>query len=249
MAFCSTQKNAANGNNSMEEKYPVRINKYLALQNICSRHEADNLIAEGRVKINGRVAVLGDKVNEGDRVEVSGVSKKLAYFVFNKPKGIITHSPQKGEKEIKDIVDLPEGIFPLGRLDKDSTGLIILTNDGRLTGKLLSPEQKNEKEYFVKVTNPIDQAFIEKLSQGVRLDDGYVTQPCRATKINKKKFSIVLTEGKKRQIRRMCEALGNQVEELERVRIMDLKLASLAPGDFREIKGKELADFLKKVGL
>jgi 23S rRNA pseudouridine2604 synthase len=235
----------------MEEKlkFPVRINKYLAWKKICARREADELIVQKKVKINGRIAVLGDKVNENDKVEVVGTNNKLIYLAFNKPKGIITHSPQNGEKEIKDILNFNKDIFPVGRLDKNSSGLIILTNDGRLTDRLLNPEYNHEKEYIVKVNKNIDNNFLKRMAGGVKLDDGYVTKKCKVTKISSERFSIVLTEGKKHQIRRMCDALGYGVVHLERRRIMNIKLNNLQAGDFREIKGYELSVLLKSLGL
>ena len=145
-----------------EIKYPVRINKYLAHQKICARREADELILQKKVKINGRIAVLGDKVKEKDKVTVEGNSKKLVYLAFNKPRGIITHSPQNGEKEIKDVLKVPKRVVPVGRLDKNSSGLIILTNDGRLTDKLLNPEYNHEKEYIIKVAKPIENNFLKR---------------------------------------------------------------------------------------
>ncbi len=231
--------------------YPIRINKYLSQKNICARREADVFIKQGKVKINGQKAVLGDKVLENDEVVVENLNKKLIYIAFNKPKGVITHSPQNGEKSIKDILgfNLEKGIFPLGRLDKDSSGLIILTNDGRLTDRLLNPKYDHEKEYIVKVSKPLDGLFLKKMEKGVKLEDNYLTKPCTVKKISKDRFSIVLTEGKKHQIRRMCDALGYGVLGLERRRIMNIKLQNLGQGDFREIKGKELSDFLKSLGL
>jgi len=232
-----------------ELKYPVRINKYLAHQKICARREADELILQKKVKINGRIAVLGDKVQENDKVVVEGAGKKLVYLAFNKPKGIITHTPQNGEKEIKDILNFEKDVFPVGRLDKNSSGLIILTNDGRLTDKLLNPDYNHEKEYIIKVSKPIENNFLKRMEAGVKLDDGYVTKKCSVKKISSERFSIILTEGKKHQIRRMCDALGYGVVHLERRRIMSIKLGNLLPGDFREIKGYELSQLLKSLGL
>jgi len=234
----------------MEEiKYPIRINKYLAYKKICARREADELILQKKVKINGRTAVLGVKVQENDKVSVDGFKKDLIYLAFNKPKGVITHSPQNGEKEIKDILSFRKDVFPVGRLDKNSSGLIILSNDGRLTDRLLNPEYNHEKEYVIKVNKPIDASFLKRMAAGVRLDDGYITKKCSVKKISSERFSIVLTEGKKHQIRRMCDSLGYGVVNLERRRIMNIKLGSLQQGDFREIKGYELAELLKNMKL
>jgi pseudouridine synthase len=235
-----------------EIKYPIGINKYLAYKKICSRREADKLVLQKKVKINGRIAIPIDKVLENDNVIVEppdGGFKKLVYLAFNKPQGVITHSPQKGEPQIKDILNFDKEVFPLGRLDKDSSGLIILTNDGRVTDKLLNPKYHHEKEYIVKTSKPIDNLFLKKMSGGLRLEDGYITKKCEVEKISKDRFSIVLTEGKKHQIRRMCALLGYEISDLERRRIMNIKLNSLMPGDFREIKGKELSDFLKSLDL
>ena len=236
---------------TQEKTYPMRINRYLALENVCSRREADEIIKKGKVTINGRVAVLGDKVLETDNVEVflDGVEKELAYYAYNKPRGIITHSPQNGEKSIENITKFPQKVYPLGRLDKDSHGLIILTNDGRVTGKLLSPENEHEKEYVVKVGRDTTPSFLKHMAESVELDDGYQTLPAGVKKINENTFSIILTEGKKRQIRRMCESLGRVVTDLQRIRILNINLGDTKPGKFREIEGEELGEFLKELGL
>ncbi len=233
------------------EEYPMRINKYLAQKNICSRREADGLIEAGKIRINNKRAVLGDKVQETDVIKVAqNCQKKLFYYAYNKPMGIITHSPQgEKEKSIMDIVKIPQKVYPIGRLDKDSWGLIILTNDGRITDKVLNPEKKHEKEYAVRVNKIMKDSFIDKMARGVRLDDGYKTKECKVQKINEGMFSIILTEGKKRQIRRMCSALGYNVVDLKRVRIMSIKIKGLKPGEFREIKGDELKNFLLELGL
>ena len=232
-----------------EFKYPVRINKYLALQKVCARREADVFIAQGKVKINGRKANLGDKVNKDDKVVVEKLNKKLIYLAFNKPKGVITHSPQMGEASIKDVIDFDKDVFPLGRLDKDSSGLIILTNDGRITDRLLNPKYSHQKEYIVKIKNSITPSFLDKMAKGVMLEDGYITKQCQVKKLSNNRFSIILTEGKKHQIRRMCDKLAQVISELKRVRIMNIKLQSLVEGDYREIKGLELDNFLKSLDL
>lgn len=231
-------------------EFPIRINKYLSQKNIASRREADELIKLGLVKINGRKAVLGDKVLEKDIVEVRpDLKKRLAYYAYNKPVGIITHSPQGEEKSIADLTVFPEEVYPVGRLDKDSWGLIIMTNDGRITGKLLSPEENHEKEYIVEVNKPLTESFIRKMTRGVKLEDGYRTRQAKLAKINEYTFSIILTEGKKRQIRRMCTALGYTVIDLKRIRIMNITLKNLKAGEFREIKGLELEKLLVDLGI
>jgi len=231
----------------------MRINKYLSSQNYCSRREADGLIKAGMVKINGRTAVLGDKVSESDKVEVSQSAKdrasKLKYYAYHKPAEIVTHTPEEGQHEIREIFPIKDKtIFPVGRLDKSSRGLIILTNDGRVTGKLLGPEMNREKEYMVRVDKKINGFFLNKLSFGLDLGD-FVTKPCQAKQTGADEFSIILTEGKKHQIRRMCDALGFVVKDLQRIRIMNIGLKDLKPNQYREIKGKELETFLSALGL
>lgn len=231
-------------------KYPLRINKYLANKNICSRREADRLIEEKKVLINGQIAKLGDKINETDQVVIeSDHQKNYVYLAFNKPMGVITHSPQGEEISINDVISFPKKVFPVGRLDKDSYGLIILTNDGRITGKLLSPEQEHEKEYIVRVDKPIDARFINKMSKGIVLDDGCKTKECKVSKISTNTFAITLIEGKNRQIRRMCGFFGFSVAELKRVRVLNIELGGLKTGQYRKLKGKELEVFLSTLGL
>lgn len=234
----------------MEEiKYPARINKYLALKKICSRREADRLIADGKIFINGKKAGLGDKIKEGDLVDMKDDLKKdHAYFALNKPRGIITHSPQGSEISIDEAFKFPIKVFPVGRLDKDSHGLIIMTNDGRITDKLLNPKFDHEKEYAVRVDHEIDEKFLRKMGKGVVLEDGYKTKECEIRRVSTNTFSIILTEGKKRQIRRMCSALGFSVTDLKRKRILNVELGGLREGQFRKIKGRELDEFLSKMG-
>lgn len=227
----------------------MRINKYLAEEKISSRREADALISAGRVKINGRLAKLGDQVKEGDKVEVTGKPKAMVYLAFNKPKHIITHSKQGEEKEIADIIKSKEKVFPVGRLDKSSYGLILLTNDGRLTDALLNPAHDHEKEYLVSVDKHITPGFLRNLEQGVTLEDGYKTKPCKTFSKGENRFAIILTEGKKHQIRRMCVALGYSVRDLQRTRIMNVRLGTLKPGQSRPLERQELNKLLKGVGL
>jgi len=226
--------------------YPMRINKYLALQKYCTRREADTLIEKGLVMLNGRPAVLGDKVREKDKVEVKWRQTKYRYFAYYKPRGIITHSAQEGEEEIKEILPI-EGVFPLGRLDKDSYGLIILTDDGRITDALLNPDRAHEKEYEVMTTEPLPANFKAKMERGVDIG-GYVTKPCTVEVLGERKFSITLTEGKKHQIRRMCGFFGLATSHLLRKRIMNIKLGGLKSGEYRPIQGAELDAFMKSLG-
>lgn len=229
-------------------EYPMRINKYLAKQGIATRRAADTLIEKKRVLINGRVAVLGDKITETDKVEIVGTipTDQNLYYAYNKPVGTITHSPQLGEKDIKGSV--PMNVFPIGRLDKDSSGLIILTNDGRITDRLLNPEYDHEKEYQVRTLENLREGFKKAMENGVDIE-GYMTAPCKIRKTGPKSFNITLTEGKKHQIRRMVAALHNQVISLERVRILNVRLEDLKPGNWRPIKKEELAAFLSQIGM
>lgn len=228
--------------------YPMRINKYLAWMKYATRKGGDELVERGKVFINGKRAVLGDKVNEMDKVEVHGARKQhsYVYYAFNKPQGVISHSPQRGDTDIKKYVGL-KGIFPLGRLDKDSHGLIILTNDGRITDSLLNPEHEHEKEYLVKVMHKMRSNFAKIMSEGVDIE-GYKTKPAKVKVIDDYTFKITLVEGKKHQIRRMCANLFNDVADLKRIRIMNIQLGSLPEGSFRPIEGEELDEFLRNLG-
>jgi 23S rRNA pseudouridine2604 synthase len=232
--------------------YPMRINRYLAKKQICTRREADGLILAGKVIINGKIAVLGDKIQDGDEVEITEDLKRsrdFVYLAFNKPKGIITHSPQKGEKGIGNIVSYPVRLFPVGRLDKDSRGLIILTNDGRITDRMLNPDYYHEKEYFVRIDKKITPSFVKNMAEGIEIAGGYKTRKCEVKKIDNLTFFIILTEGKKHQIRQMCEVLGKKIIDLKRVRIMNIKLEGLKPSQYRKIEGDELKDFLLSIGI
>lgn len=214
----------------------IRINKYLADKQISTRRGADLLVLEKKVFINGKLAVLGSKVSDGDKVEVRGAEKKeYLYFAYNKPIGIETNSPR---------IDL----FPLGRLDKASHGLLILTNDGRITDKLLNPKYIHEKEYLVRTSNKLRSNFKQKMEAGVNIE-GYITQTCKVKILNDFSFRVILTEGKKHQIRRMCANLFQEIADLKRERIMNIKLSNLGSKSLREIKGKELETFLKSLDM
>jgi 23S rRNA pseudouridine2604 synthase len=236
-------------------EYPMRINKYLAHKGYTTRRAADELIKKERVLINGRIADIGDKVLEKDEVVVrkgrGEIQKEYVYYAYNKPRGIITHSPQ-GE-EISIVETLPEeatsmGLFPVGRLDKDSHGLLILTNDGRITDRLLSPSRDHEKEYVVHTKKSLRPSFKQHMEEGV-LIEGYQTLPTKVGMKGDKTFSVSLTEGKKHQIRRMVVALHNEVDDLQRVRIMNIRLGTLKKGGLRKIEDKELTDFMTSLGL
>lgn len=235
----------------METIYPIRINKYLAQHNYATRTGADELIKKGLVFINGRKAVLGDKVYEGDEVQVKnkGAKKEYVYYAYNKDINVSTN-PDTTSKDILQVTRFPTKVFPVGRLDKDSHGLIIMTNDGRVTDRLLSPLYVHEKEYVVKVEPNFTDKFIELMSKGVSFDK-FVSKKCKVWRKENSKntFHIILTEGKKRQIRRMCEALHHNVINLKRIRVMNIELDKIPLGGFREIKGEELETFLKLLKL
>jgi 23S rRNA pseudouridine2604 synthase len=234
--------------------YPMRVNQYLAIKNFSTRRGGDELVAKKKVFINGRLAVLGDKVDENDTVEVRNhVQKDFVYYAYNKPRGIVTHSANSEYKEedIEARIGKDLGlmdVFPIGRLDKDSYGLIILTNDGRVTDRLLNPNREHDKEYIVKTRDKIRESFKQYMEGGVNIE-GYMTKPCTVKIIGDHAFSITITEGKKHQIRRMVVALFNETTELQRVRILNVELGDLKPGKHRAIEGEELKTFLKKLNL
>lgn len=234
--------------------YPMRINKYLAHKGVETRTGADELIKAGKVSINGKTAVLGDKVLEKDKVEVRGIHKKKKhiYLAYNKPKGIVSTNPQGDEKgimeNIKDNLPAKSGVFPIGRLDKESHGLIILTNDGRITDRLLNPIHDHEKEYLVKIDRKFTPGFIRNMQDGVLLE-GEMTKPAQVTEVRDDTFKIILTEGKNRQIRRMTEKLGYTVRDLQRIRVQNIKLNNIPMNSYREIVGEEQQEFLKSLNL
>ncbi len=234
----------------MTRTYPIRINKYLAEEKHSTRRGADEMISQGLVFINGEPAKLGDMVQENDSVEVryrAGKKKELLYLAYNKPRGIVTHSAEEGDKDINDQVHV-KGIFPVGRLDKDSSGLIILTNDGRITERLLGPAYYHEKEYVVTTKEKLRNNFEAKMEAGVQIDAD-TTRPCEVEILGEKKFKVTLTEGKKHQIRRMCAALFQEVDTLRRVRIMNIEIGTLNDNEWRKIEGEELKTLLTSLGL
>lgn len=207
----------------------VRLQKYLSGAGVASRRKAEEFITRGLVKVNGETATLGMSVVPGvDRVEVGDEAvretEEFVYYKINKPRGIVTTCVSRDDTGVLDIVDIPERVFPIGRLDKDTTGLLILTNDGRLSNRLMHPRYEHEKEYVVEIYGPITDAELSRMSAGVKILDGYKTKPAQIFRISSGKFSIVLTEGKNRQIRRMVEAAGHEVKKLKRVRIENVKL-------------------------
>ena len=222
----------------------IRINKYLSEVGFCSRREADRLLEEGRITINGRVPELGTKVSDEDEIFVDGktikkVEEEFVYIAFNKPVGIVCTTDTKREKNnIVDYINHPKRIFPIGRLDKPSEGLILLTSDGDIVNKILRAKNNHEKEYYVRVDKPITEKFLEKMRNGVPILDT-VTKKCEVEKIDTMNFRIVLTQGLNRQIRRMCEYLGYEVKKLKRIRIMNIKL-DLPVGKWRNLTPQEM---------
>ena len=229
----------------MSDKNLIRINKFLSEIGYCSRREADNLIDSGRVKINGKIPMKGTKVSIKDVVSVNGKvvsvlkKKKMVYIAFNKPVGIVCTTDQRREKNnIIDYINYPTRIFPIGRLDKPSEGLIFLTNDGDIVNKILRARNNHEKEYEVVVNKPVTKEFIKAMQNGVPILDT-ITRKCFVKQTDKKKFKIILTQGLNRQIRRMCEYLGYDVRKLKRVRIMNIKL-DIPIGAYRDFTTIEL---------
>ncbi len=232
-------------------KEGTRINKYLSEVGFCSRREADKLIEARKVTINGKVPEMGTKVMEGDEIRVKGklISEpkdKPVYIAFNKPIGIVCTTDTYVEKDnIIDFINYPKRIFPIGRLDKPSEGLIFLTNDGDIVNKILRARNNHEKEYIVKVNKPITADFIQKMSNGVPILDT-VTRNCKVEQIGKFEFKIILTQGLNRQIRRMCQYLGYDVKKLKRIRIMNVKL-DVPVGKWRYLSNKELKEINRLV--
>ncbi len=223
----------------------TRINKYLSEVGYCSRRVADSLIEEGKVTINGEIPEMGTKVEDGDQVEVEGqrIEKSTKhdkiYLIFNKPAGIVCTTDRRVESDnIIDFIKYPTRIFPIGRLDKPSEGLIFLTNDGDIVNKILRARNNHEKEYIVSVNRPINRDFIQSMSNGVEILNT-ITKNCFVKQLGQKKFRIILTQGLNRQIRRMCESLGFRVKSLKRVRIMNIKL-DVSIGEYREFTKEEL---------
>lgn len=229
--------------------YPMRINKYLAHKGLATRTGVDELIKSNKILINGVIAKLGDKVTETDKVEVRGMhNKKYTYLAYNKGMGVVSTNPQGDEKSIMDNVKVSAKVFPIGRLDKESHGLIILTDDGRVTDRLLSPDKNHEKEYLVKLDRKYTPGFVRNMETGVNLTDG-MTKPAKVVEVDDLRLKLTLTEGRNRQIRRMTEKLGYTVRDLQRIRIQNILLDKMPINTYREIKGEEKKEFLKSIGL
>lgn len=229
----------------------LSLNKFISNTGRCSRREADKLIKEGRVTINGKVATLGNRVNSGDKVLIDkkplNAKPRTLYLAFNKPVGIVCTTDEREKKNIIRFINHPQRLFPIGRLDKPSQGLIFLTNDGDIVNKILRAGNNHEKEYQVTVDKPVTKEFIRKMGSGVPILDT-VTQPCQVTQLGNDKFKIILTQGLNRQIRRMCEYLGYNVTRLKRTRIMHVRLSKIPPGKWRELTQREIKTLRHLIG-
>lgn len=231
----------------------MRLNKFISSTGLCSRRQADELIKDKKVRINGHIATIGLKVTPEDKVEVNGEllkrKKAAVYLALNKPRGITCTTERHIEGNIIDFVNYPERIFPIGRLDKDSEGLILLTNDGSIVNKILRSNHKHEKDYLVSVNKAITPAFIKGMAKGVKIynpvkNEYTVTSPCKIVKIGGRSFKITLSQGLNRQIRRMCSHFGYRVVKLKRIRIVNIDLKSLPLGQWRNLTKEELKTLL-----
>ena len=227
----------------------MRLNKYISETGICSRREADKWIDAGRVTCNGQPAALGTRIADGDVVcidgEPIGAKKKQVYIALNKPVGVTCTTESHVEDNIIDLIGHPERIFPIGRLDKDSEGLILLTNNGDIVNEILRSENNHEKEYIVTVDRPITDLALTMMAGGVKIM-GEPTKPCKVSRIGPESFRMILTQGLNRQIRRMCSALGYKARRLQRVRIMNIHLGTLGSGQWRPLTDSELAGLLRR---
>ena len=229
----------------------VSLNKFISSTGICSRREADKWIEQGRVTINGKTAVKGNRVEEGDKVAIDGKplkvnEKKQVYIMYNKPPGVTSTTDRSDRSNIIDAINFPERIFPIGRLDKNSSGLILLTSDGDIVNPILRKENKHEKEYLVTVDRPITPAFLKRMSKPIPML-GTKTLPAKVTQVKPNVFRIILTQGLNRQIRRMVEFCDYNVLSLKRIRIMHLTLGPLKPGEWRYLNQKELKVLLDSI--
>lgn len=236
----------------MEKENKIRINKYLSQAGYCSRRKADRLLEQGRITINGKIPELGTKVGPGDEVRVNGKlvvnqeDEKPTYIAFNKPIGIVCTTDTKVEKDnIIDYINFPKRIYPIGRLDKASEGLILLTDDGEIVNKILRSRNDQGKEYIVTVNKPITPNFIRGMANGVPILDT-ITKKCEVKRTGSHEFHIILTQGLNRQIRRMCEFFDYRVEKLKRIRVININLGNLVVGKYRHLTEEELRE-LKKI--
>lgn len=227
----------------------IRLNKYMSEAGVCSRREADRLVEQGRVTVDGKPAVVGMQIEEGQQVALDGktvkkdIKEKLILLAVNKPRGVVCSEVSQGnDVNIIDFLQYPKRITYMGRLDKDSEGLLLMTNQGELINQMMRAANYHEKEYEVAVDRPFNERFLKDLAAGVYLKDlGVTTRPCQVERLGKKKFKIILTQGLNRQIRRMCKELGFHVVEIKRVRIMNIRLGHLKTGTWRNVTEEEIA--------
>lgn len=234
----------------VRKKEPVRLNKYLSEAGVCSRREADRLIESGKVKVDGKAAGMGMKVSPGQEVRIGrkivSRSEEMIVLAVNKPAGIVCTEETRERKSIVRFLNYPVRVTYVGRLDKDSRGLLLMTNNGDIINKMMRAGNCHEKEYKVTVNKEVTKEFVRKMSEGVPILDT-VTRPCKVEKTGKYKFRIILTQGLNRQIRRMCEYFGYQVTRLERVRVMNIELGNLKSGEYREVTGRELDELYEQL--
>lgn len=240
-------------NQTNQKGETMRLQKYMSQAGVCSRRKAEEYITRGLVTVNGEKATLGQSVNpEEDEIvindQVIEERREFVYYKLNKPRDIITTCKQDGESSILDVVDIPERVFPIGRLDKETTGLILLTNDGRLSNYLMHPRYEHEKEYAVEVYGRIEDEALDDMRKGVMVL-GKMTKPATINRLSSGKFAIVLTEGRNRQIRRMVEAVGHTVKRLKRIRIENILLGDLEEGEYKALNTTELQGLFKKLGI
>ncbi|MDD3793271.1 MAG: pseudouridine synthase [Candidatus Gracilibacteria bacterium] len=231
----------------------LRLQKYLSQAGICSRRKAEEYISEGLIKVNGKIATIGMSIDPNiDKVEMLDKAIKdqenLVYYKLNKPRGIVTTCAQYGETNIIDIMDVPERVFPIGRLDKETTGLILMTNDGRLANYLMHPKYEHEKEYIVETFGSIDDKALDSMRNGLFILGSY-TKKAIINRISSGKFSIIITEGRNRQIRRMVEKVGSRVKKLKRIRIENIELGNLDFGQYRHLTNVELKGLFTRLGI
>ena len=230
---------------------PQRLNKYLSDAGVCSRRQADRYVEEGRITVDGKTAELGQRVLPEQQICVDGkpirISRKRVLLAVNKPRGIVCTTQKKEKDNIVDFIHYPERIYPVGRLDKESEGLLLMTNDGELMNEILKARNGHEKDYQVKVDKPVTKQFLRKMAQGVAILDT-VTRPCKVRQTGPCSFRIILTQGLNRQIRRMCEALGYRVKELKRLRIMNITLGDLPEGQYRDVTETEFRELERLTG-
>ena len=238
------------GMDSMQENTGKRLNKFIADSGYCSRREADRLIEEGRVQVDGRTGLLGDRVLDGMTVIVDGHPLsgrgERVYIILNKPRGIVCTADPREPMNVVDYIAYPIRIFPVGRLDKDSEGLLLLTSDGEIVNRLLRAAGGHEKEYEVEVDHPLTREFMDHMMRGVPILDT-VTLPCRLRRTGNRSFNLILVQGLNRQIRRMCEALGYTVTKLHRIRINSIRIGALQPGQWRELTSAEVAALMDSI--